>query len=285
MPQIAELFPLDQQFSGYRGLTGIDEAGRGCLAGPVVVASVTWSPQVVRNHSWFVRLADSKQIDAVTRADLFPHILAAATRVRVAVIHPILIDALNILQATFHGFELVAPAPDQEVPLVIDGHLRPASLKWAGTQVKGDALISAVAAAGILAKVTRDALMVPMAKRWPVYGFAKHKGYATAEHRRAIAVNGPCPIHRKSFRPVRDGCESPLRDDAGFLSRLERAVSDEVPGLFGEFRDRYHLFSIDAAHRAIAGFTQKGCRVLPAPTEASLHAGQRRWDQISVAGL
>jgi len=274
MPKTAELFPLDQQFSESRGLSGIDEAGRGCLAGPVVVASVSWSPKAVRTMPWFMDLADSKQIDAAARASLFPRILAAADRVRVAVIHPILIDALNILQATFHGFELVAPPPNPDVPLIIDGHLRPSTLKWAGTQVKGDALISAVAAAGIVAKVTRDSLMLPLAKRWPEYEFTRHKGYATARHRRAIEAHGPCPHHRKSFRPIRDQCEHARPFDGDFLERLQQTPVNDLSLSFREFRDNYHLFSNDGARRAIAAFSRKGLRILPTPGDAAGNDGQ-----------
>lgn len=263
----AESFPLDMTFQGARALTGIDEAGRGCLAGPVVVAAVTWDPLAVRKHAWFSKLADSKQIDSARRRWLYPRIVKAAERVRVAVIHPILIDYLNILQASFHGFELVAPKADAQVPLIIDGHLRPPSLKWAGTQVKGDSLLSPVSAAGVLAKVTRDALMVALAKKIPGYGLEGHKGYATAAHRKAIAEHGASYQHRKSFKPVALLYEEALPADEPFLGRLKATSQEQLEPLFAEFQSRYHEFSLLAARKGVEMFSARGFSLLPSPMD------------------
>lgn len=274
MSQPTDPFPLDQNFARSRALSGIDEAGRGCLAGPVVVACVTWKPQVVRRLVWFANLADSKQIDAKTRAGLYPEIVAAAERIRIAVIHPIIIDQLNILQATFHGFELVAPSPAVDVPLVIDGHLRPKSLKWAGTQVKGDALLSPVSAAGVVAKVTRDALMTSLEEQWPGYGFAGHKGYATVLHRKRLTELGACPQHRKSYRPISEICDQEQPADAAFLEQLANTRLDETPALFEVFRSEYHRFSRAATRQAVHLFTHKGLTILPRPADFSAKAAK-----------
>lgn len=270
MPKPLEHFPLDQDFMHHRGLSGIDEAGRGCLAGPVVVAAVTWNLEKVRTLDWFVHLADSKQLNASVRVQLYPNILAAAERVRVAVIHPLLIDLLNILKATFHGFEMVAPAYDSHRPLVIDGHLKPPSLPWAGTQVKGDSLLSPVSAAGVVAKVVRDGLMMALAKDHECYGFAKHKGYATALHRKAIAQHGACAHHRKSFRPVSDLVANPQPADDGLLQALEQADFCAAKELFAPFLNEYHRYSASAVHRAAKLFVQKGVSLLPRPEDLAI---------------
>lgn len=271
MARRREHFPLDETFFQFRALSGIDEAGRGCLAGPVVVACVTWNPKAMRRQDWFAELADSKQITAETRERLYPKIVENAERVRVAVIHPILIDALNILGATFHGFEWVAPRRRADAPLVIDGHLRPPGLKWAQTQVKGDALLSPVSAAGVVAKVTRDALMVGLARSLPKYGFAGHKGYGTASHRQAISEWGPSAQHRKSFRPVADLVASEQPADEAFLSALSEASPDQVKWLFGEFCTHYQRFSLGAARLAVKQFSQKGLALLPSPRDLDNH--------------
>ena len=245
-------FELDKDFIDFQGITGIDEAGRGCLAGPVVIASVSWTPHEAAGRPWFSELADSKQIDAASREKLYPQIIQYANRVKVAVIGPVLIDYLNILRATLHGFELVAPPPDENMPLLIDGNQKPPSLKYARTVVKGDSRVSAVAAAGIVAKVSRDRLMLHLATRYPQYHFEIHKGYATRKHRDAIKAHGPCNMHRKSFRPIIDFDRESLPADVDLLESSRSILNAN-----------YHRFSRAACHTAVAQLTRAGLGILP----------------------
>lgn len=259
-------FAWDAQYATSTAITGIDEVGRGCLAGPVVVAAVTWHPATCARESWFTSLADSKQIDEARRIALYPAILAAASRIRVTVISHILVDYLNILRATLLGFELVAPAVDEAVPLLIDGNQRPVSLPYARTVIKGDSRVSAIAAAAIVAKVTRDELMKEVDRDWPQYGFAQHKGYATAVHRRAIANCGASVYHRKSFRPVRDLLPAATRDDQTML-RLVR-TADDLPALWGAFLAHYPQYSHRGAQQIVQAFGEQGLALLP-PAQVS----------------
>lgn len=259
-------FPDDARFARQKAVTGIDEVGRGCLAGPVVVAALTWSPKVVAGLSWFPLLADSKALSAARREELYPQILAAAERVRLAVLSPVVIDALNILQATLHGFELTAPAYDAEVPLVIDGNKRPASLPWAATFVKGDSRVSAVAGAAVVAKVYRDRLMTAAAKQYPGYGFEDHKGYATPQHRKGIETLGPCNQHRRSFRPVKDLLPQEQSRDAQDLAYgTDGRISLEERWVW--FTEHYHHFSHHAVRTLVDTLHKQGLRLLPTPGE------------------
>lgn len=249
-------------------MTGIDEAGRGCLAGPVVVAAVTWRPALVAERSWFPLLADSKTLDEKKRDLLFPLILEHAERVRTAFVGNILIDYLNILRATLHGFECVAPAYDAAVPLIIDGNQRPPTLPWAKTLVKGDSRASAVAAAGIVAKVLRDAVMKRYAAVYPAYAFDVHKGYATKKHRVAIDAHGNTPLHRKSFRPC-----SLLPDDDAVGSLLQQqcaAAGDDPLALVACWRAlqvQYHHLPLAVVRELLPQLNRAGLSLLPCVTE------------------
>lgn len=252
-------FELDGSFGEYDQITGIDEAGRGCLAGPVVIASITWDPKWVSSLKWFPKMADSKVLKAETRETLYPAIIEAATRVRVAVVSPILVDYLNILKASLHGFEMVAPALNPNIPLLIDGNQKPPTLNWAATVVKGDSRVSAISAAGIVAKVTRDALMETLEDKSPGYGLAHHKGYATAAHRQALSKLGPGPWHRKSFRPVSDwDREGPA--DVELMTRFP-ADPKELLEYWRIFQAHYHHYSLKASRKAVERFRALG--VLP----------------------
>ncbi|HRE92022.1 MAG TPA: ribonuclease HII [Myxococcota bacterium] len=185
-------------------LIGLDEAGRGPLAGPVVVAACAL-PTV--EHEALTLLDDSKRLDEATRDALFEPIRELAIGYAVAVIDHLTIDAMNILRASLHGMfvawrELVTAHPELEgAPVLVDGRDR-APLPEHVLQrplIKGDARSRNIAAASILAKVTRDRLMVQAHALYPHYGFDRHKGYPTPAHRKAIAEHGPCPIHRRSF--------------------------------------------------------------------------------------
>lgn len=179
-------------------VAGVDEAGRGPLAGPVVAAAVVLDP-----HRPIAGLADSKQLSARRRESLAEAIRARATAWGLAVVGPEDIDRLNILQATFRAMHEALDALSLDPVLVrIDGNRGP-ELPWpVQTVVGGDRLDRAISAASILAKVHRDELMLELHQRWPQYGFDRHKGYPTRAHLAALELHGPCPAHRRSFRPV-----------------------------------------------------------------------------------
>lgn len=188
-------------------VAGVDEAGRGPLAGPVVAASVIFP------HAWFEAsfderlrdLNDSKQLTARQREEFFS-ILTSNPNIcfALAVVDAETIDRINILQATHRAMnEALAQLQPQPEHVLVDG--RPVkSMSLPNTAlVKGDARSYSIAAASVLAKVTRDRLMLAFDAQFPDYGFAEHKGYGTPQHLAAIAAYGPCPIHRRSFAPFK----------------------------------------------------------------------------------
>ena len=182
-----------------RLVAGVDEAGRGPLAGPVVAAAVILDPAVR-----IVGLGDSKRLSPQRRAELDLEIRERAAGYAVARADVDVIDAINILQATMQAMrEAVArldPAPDL---VLVDGNRCP-DVPWpVRAVVGGDATVAAIGAASILAKVARDREMIEMDRRYPEYGFARHKGYGTRAHRDALLRLGPSPIHRLSFAPVK----------------------------------------------------------------------------------
>ena len=192
---------------GYELLIGLDEAGRGPLAGPVVAAAVALpDPCLVTG------IDDSKKLSEARREELFGQIEAAALGHAVCVVGLEEIDTLNILHASMAGMaraheELVTKHPELTNALaLVDGNRRAPIMRPVEQRpvVKGDARSLNIAAASILAKVTRDRLMIEYDAQWPMYGFARHKGYPTAAHRAAIREHGPCPIHRRSFRLLGD---------------------------------------------------------------------------------
>jgi ribonuclease HII len=186
---------------GARRVAGVDEAGRGPLAGPVVAAAVIFPADFSHPD-----IRDSKRLPAPARERLVPVITGAALAWAVAEASAAEIDRVNILQATLRAMEralaALAPAPDY---VLVDGSTHVTVLVPGETVVGGDARVGCIAAASILAKVHRDRLMCEHHERWPAYGFAAHKGYGTAAHLAALAAHGPCPIHRRSFRPVAGG--------------------------------------------------------------------------------
>ena len=181
---------------GIRLVAGIDEAGRGPLAGPVVAAAVIFPQDIA-----LADIDDSKKLTEVKREGLFNQIATHALAVGVGVLSEKEIDCINILQASLKAMHLaVEKLKLQPDHLLIDGNqtLR----NWLGNQtaiVKGDQKSLSIAAASIIAKVTRDRMMVAYDKQYPQYGFAKHKGYGTKAHVQAIQKYGRCPIHRNSF--------------------------------------------------------------------------------------
>lgn len=181
-------------------IAGIDEAGRGPLAGPVVVAAVILDPARPIHG-----LGDSKALSASTRAALAPLIRERALAWSVIVVGPEEIDRRNIFGATMAGMTRAAlaltPVPDL---VLIDGNKVPADMPLpARAIVKGDAKEACISAASILAKTHRDALMLACDSEYPGYGFAQHFGYPTPEHLERLRALGPCAIHRRSFAPVR----------------------------------------------------------------------------------
>lgn len=182
---------------------GVDEAGRGPLAGPVVVAAV-----ILPSHFILDALDDSKRLTALKRERLVPQIESQAVAYAVEFVEIDEIDQVNILQATLNGMqravEKLRPVPQRAL---IDGNRAPALNCEVKTVVGGDRLVASISAASVLAKVYRDHLMLSMHDLYPEYGFDRHKGYPTAYHRDRLKVLGPCPIHRKSFAPVRKAIE------------------------------------------------------------------------------
>lgn len=181
-------------------VAGVDEAGRGPLAGPLAVAAVILDPERP-----IAGLNDSKKLSEAKREALYPQIIERALAYCVVLIEPDEIDRLNIFQATMAGMSRavvgLAPAADEAL---IDGNKLPADLPCRGRAIiGGDALEPAISAASILAKVSRDRLMVALDAIHPGYGFAVHKGYPTPAHLASLRQLGPCVQHRRSFAPVR----------------------------------------------------------------------------------
>lgn len=184
---------------GFKKIAGIDEAGRGPLAGPVVAAACILPPDFLLPN-----LNDSKLLTPEEREDLF---LQITNNFQIAygigIVSVERIDAINILQATFEAMqEAVRQLSIDPDYLLIDGNQLPKFECPCEGIVRGDASSISIAAASIVAKVTRDRIMIEEAKRYPEYGFDRHKGYGTAHHLEALQKFGPCPIHRKSFDPV-----------------------------------------------------------------------------------
>ena len=179
-------------------VAGVDEAGRGPLAGPVVAAAVVLDPRNIPDG-----IADSKVLEAEVRRTLYQQILATA-RVGVGVAGVDRIDAENILNASLWAMaDAVAQLPCRPRLVLVDGNKVPPRLDCASRAiVRGDAKCLSIAAASIVAKVTRDTMMVELAREYPGYGFERHKGYGTAEHHAAIERHGVTPHHRRSFKSI-----------------------------------------------------------------------------------
>jgi len=185
---------------GYQVIAGVDEAGRGPLAGPVVAAACVFSRGLVIEG-----IDDSKKLTPKEREELY-QVLVNHPEIDFAlgIVEHSQIDAINILRATLEAMAIavknLALEPDF---LLVDGNQRPPTEIALKTVIKGDSLSQSIAAASILAKHSRDKMMLQFHQEWPQYGFDKHKGYATRTHLQAIQEHGPCPIHRKSFEPIK----------------------------------------------------------------------------------
>lgn len=190
-----------------RLVAGVDEAGRGPLAGPVAVAAVVFDPARPRLNG----LDDSKQLTAARREVLYERIVDRALAWHVVLMQVEEIDQLNIYQATMLGMRRAVEAVSHVADFArIDGNRLPKGLPCpAEAIVGGDAVDRSIMAASILAKVTRDRLMLELHQQHPEYGFDVHKGYATPAHLAALRTHGPCPHHRRSFAPV-GACLAPV---------------------------------------------------------------------------
>ncbi len=219
------------RLAGFRRIAGIDEVGRGSLAGPVVAAAV-----ILPEHHRIKGLRDSKVLTRLRREALYEQILDRAEAVGLGVMEVEVIDRINILQATKLAMgEAVArlsPAPDH---LVIDALSLPYVDLPQRPIIDGDAISASIAAASIVAKVTRDRICTEYDGRYPAYGFAINKGYGTRRHYDALIAEGPCAWHRRSFAPIRmllAGTQLPLDlvfDDVPLLVE-EELEPDEASG-------------------------------------------------------
>ncbi|MER3523898.1 MAG: ribonuclease HII [Ignavibacteria bacterium] len=180
---------------GTTRVAGVDEAGRGPLAGPVVAAAVIFEP----GHT-IDGVRDSKRVPPSERETLYERIVVEAVGFGIGIVDHDVIDSINILQATYRAMHLaIEHLPIQPEHVLIDGNRFDQLSVPYSTIVDGDVLCFSIAAASIVAKVTRDRLMIEYDKQYPGYGFAHHKGYGTPEHRAAIRRLGLCEIHRRSF--------------------------------------------------------------------------------------
>ncbi len=193
-------FEAEAYARGFRCVAGIDEAGRGPLAGPVVAAAV-----VLPRQKAFPGLKDSKCLSPLQRDHLFTHISHSARDVSIGCADAAEIDAIGILPATRNAMQrAVLGLSFQPDCLLIDAVALPDVNIVQRAIVKGDSLSRSIAAASVVAKVTRDRAMAELHDRYPQYNFRAHKGYGTAEHLRLLNRFGPCDAHRKCFRPIAD---------------------------------------------------------------------------------
>jgi len=205
MPDVL-LYEKEAWSSGFLRLAGIDEAGRGPLAGPVVAAAVIFDPEYLRAEliPTFGRLTDSKAMPEKLREEYFELLTESKfTTIGIGIIEPEEIDLINILKATHKAMAIAASQINPQFALV-DGLPVKGLPCDSRSIVKGDALSISISAASIIAKVTRDRIMVELDSQYPEYGFARHKGYGTRQHLEALKNHGATPAHRKTFRPVAD---------------------------------------------------------------------------------
>ena len=227
--------------SGLTMVAGVDEVGRGCLAGPVVAAAVVLSPDAIPPG-----LDDSKKLKPERRLQLREEVATQAVCVGIGVVDVADIDRLNILEASMEAMRRALAGLDPRVPehVLVDGARTPGSPYAETAIVDGDARSASIAAASIVAKVHRDEMMISYAEQYPRYGFASNKGYGSAHHRAAIEQYGPCPLHRRSFRP---------------LAESLRPEPSQTYLAFAEgFRSSRHLTELESLGRSLA---QRGCAI------------------------
>ena len=195
-----DVFERACQQNGYRQIAGIDEAGRGALAGPVIAAAV-----ILPINCGIEGLKDSKQLTPKQRDRLSDEIYSVAVSVGIGTVDNRVVDELNVLEATLlamrQAIEELSPQPDY---LLVDGINFPATEIQGEAIKKGDSRSYSIAAASIIAKTTRDRRMIALGRTYPDYGFSQHKGYPTSQHRHAIAQFGASDIHRHTFKLLSD---------------------------------------------------------------------------------
>ncbi len=212
-------YEFDRKFSVTQILAGVDEAGRGPLAGPVVVAAV-----ILPENPQILGLNDSKKIPPKRRESLFQEITETAVCFSISIIPHDVIDSINILAATLRGMrEAVNNLKVRPQLVIVDGNQKPKSGIPELTIVKGDGQSAAIMAASILAKVTRDRIMVEHHEKYPQYGFDAHKGYGAATHIEAIRKHGPSPIHRLSFEPLKS-----MRQEGLCLTTTQESLDNKA---------------------------------------------------------
>lgn len=193
--RLEQMRDYERKYSSYSAICGIDEAGRGPFAGPVVAGAVILPPDCE-----ILYLNDSKKLSEKRREELFLEIQKKAVAWSVGVMEPQDIDRMNILQATYEAMRRAIAGLETDPDLLLNDAVTIPGLQVLQVNIiKGDAKSVSIAAASIVAKVTRDHLMKEYDSKYPEYGFAKHKGYGTGEHIAALLKHGPCPIHRKTF--------------------------------------------------------------------------------------
>ncbi|KJR96562.1 MAG: ribonuclease HII [Desulfobulbaceae bacterium BRH_c16a] len=199
----ADNFSLERRLhqKGYCCVAGCDEAGRGPLAGPVVAACVVLPLEC--EHALFL---DSKILPQQKRLDLNNHLLAIGASIGIGIVSEQQIDLINILQASLSAMRLAVENMTGTQPdfILVDGKFEvPLTIPQAAL-IKGESKSASIAAASIIAKVARDRIMEALHEQYPIYNFSRHKGYPTSEHREALCLHGPCPVHRMTFKGVRE---------------------------------------------------------------------------------
>ncbi|MCI9079579.1 MAG: ribonuclease HII [Lachnospiraceae bacterium] len=186
---------FEKKYAAYQNIAGIDEAGRGPLAGPVVAGAV-----ILPVDCEILYLDDSKKLSAARREQLYDEITSKAVAYGVGIVSAGRIDEINILQATYEAMRAAIENMGKEPGMLLVDAVTIPKIKYKQTGIiKGDACSVSIAAASIIAKVTRDRIMVDFDQMYPEYGFASHKGYGSKAHIEAIKEHGPCPLHRKTF--------------------------------------------------------------------------------------
>jgi ribonuclease HII len=198
-------YETDLYERGYRSIAGVDEAGRGPLAGPVVAAAV-----ILYQNIFIPGIDDSKKLSESHRESLYEEIRQKAAGYAVGIVSREIIDQINILRASLEAMKIaVCKLPVKPDFVLVDGNHRPDVNLSVEALPHGDSLSMSIAAASIVAKVTRDRIMRKLDRMYPQYGFVRNKGYPTAEHLAALDEFGPCEMHRRSFRPVSERLYQP----------------------------------------------------------------------------
>ena len=276
-----EAFRYDQAVRGEYGalLCGVDEAGRGPLAGPVVASAV-----VLPGRLLDVFIYDSKQMTRRQREAAYAVITREAVAWGVGVVDREYIDQYNILQATYEAMRRAVEALRTAPELVlVDGAVIPGLAYPQRRLVKGDSVSQSIGAASVIAKVTRDEVMRDLDQTYPVYGFSRNMGYGTAEHLEALRVHGPCPAHRRSFAPVRQATEPvgrPPRDVRRFqgMSAEDAAwrylQADGYTLLERNWRCAFGEIDMVAVKEDVLAFVEVRSRRMPKAEQALAAAGE-----------